>query len=73
MIRPSCSVIEQNVQPRTRARLPDARIRQLGASEVGETQMLAAIFDLHERLERLERLAAQDQAGARSADHDAGD
>ena len=23
MIRPSCSVIEQNVQPRTRARLPD--------------------------------------------------
>ena len=50
-----------------------ARMRQLGAADVGETQMLAAIFDLSERLERLERLAARDEAGARSADRDAGD
>ena len=48
-----------------------ARMRQLGAADIGE--MLAAIFDLHERLERPERLAAQDQAGTQSADRDAGD
>ena len=48
-----------------------ARMRQLGASDVGETQMLAAIFDLQERLARLERLAAEQQR--RPADRDAGD
>jgi len=56
-----------------KAKAVRARMRQLGAADVGETQLLAAIFDLHERIERLERLAAQDQAGARSADRDAGD
>ena len=30
-----------------------ARVRQLGAAEVGETALLCAIFDLHERLLRL--------------------
>ena len=48
-----------------------ARMRQLGASDVGETQMLAAIYDLQERLARLERLAAEQQR--RPADRDAGD
>ena len=47
-----------------------ARMR-LGASDVGETQMLAAIYDLQERLARLERLAAEQQR--RPADRDAGD
>ena len=48
-----------------------ARMRQLGASDVGETQLLAAIYDLQERLARLERLAAEQQR--RPADRDAGD
>ena len=48
-----------------------ARMRQLGASDVGETQMLAAIYDLQERLARLERLAAEQQRPP--ADRDAGD
>ena len=38
-----------------------ARMRQLGASDVGETQMLAAIYDLQERLVEVEkRLATQE-------------
>ena len=48
-----------------------ARMRQLGASDVGETQLLAAIYDLQERLARLERLAAEQQR--RPADRDAAD
>ena len=48
-----------------------ARMRQLGISDVGETQMLAAIYDLQERLARLERLVAEQQQ--RPADRDAGD
>ena len=47
-----------------------ARMRQVGASDVGETQLLAAIYDLQERLARLERLAAEQQR--RPADRDAG-
>jgi hypothetical protein len=48
-----------------------ARMRQLGVSDVGETELLAAIYDLQERLARLERLAAEQQR--RPADRDAGD
>ena len=54
-----------------KAKAVRARMRQLGASDVGETQMLAAIYDLQERLARLERLAAEQQR--RPADRDAGD
>ncbi len=45
--------------PQEKAKAVRARVRQLGAAEVGETALLCAIFDLHERLSRLERLAAQ--------------
>ena len=54
-----------------KAKAVRARMRQLGASDVGETQLLAAIYDLQERLARLERLAAEQQR--RPADRDAGD
>ena len=54
-----------------KAKAVRARMRQLGVSDVGETQMLAAIYDLQERLARLERLAAEQQR--RPADRDAGD
>jgi hypothetical protein len=43
-----------------KARETRRRMRQLGAPEVGEVALLAAVFDLHERLAALEkRLAAQ--------------
>ena len=54
-----------------KAKAVRARMRQLGASDVGETQMLAAIYHLQERLARLERLVAEQQR--RPADRDAGD
>jgi hypothetical protein len=45
-----------------KARETRKRLCQLGATEVGEVALLAAaVFYLHERLERLERLAARDQ------------
>lgn len=45
-----------------KARETRKRMRQLGAPEVGEVALLAAVFDLHLRLEALEkRAAAQSQ------------
>ena len=45
-----------------------ARMRQLGASDVGETQLLAAIYDLQERLVEVEkRLATRSNSGDRRA------
>jgi hypothetical protein len=45
-----------------------ARMRQLGISDVGETQMLAAIYDLQERLVEVEkRLATQEGRTERDA------
>ena len=50
--------------PRQKARRAIATLHEQGYVAPPETLLLSAIYDLHERLERLEHLAAQQQGRA---------
>ena len=53
--------------PKQKARRAITTLTEQGYVGLPETLVLSALYDLHERLERLERMAAKRPAGKRDA------